>query len=295
MKFDRHQRRKIFSHGMTVLSGLAIVVILIPLIAILYEVIVQGLPAFSVGFFTKQFPVPCGSSNPSACPQGGIAPAIQGTFILIGMSSLIALPIGIGAAMFAVEYGGQSVWARAISTMADVLSGLPSILAGVFAYSLFLQYNRTLTFSTFSEAIALAVLMVPVVTRATEEALRTVPQSVREAALALGIPRWKSALRITLITALPGVVTGALLSIARAAGESAPILLTSLFSLHGFTGFNYSVTPMPLWIYYAATSPYHNWQVLAWGTALFLVLIILSISVVSRIVLNRLTRRAAGG
>lgn len=280
---------------MTILTGLAIIVILWPLIAILYETVSLGWPAFTGGFFTQEFPVPCGNANPSTCPQGGIGPAIQGTFILIAMSSLIALPIGIGAALFAVEYGGQSVWARAISTTADVLAGVPSILAGIFAYSVFLEYDRTLVFSTFSEALALAVLMVPVVTRATEEALRTVPHAVREAALALGIPRWKSALRITLVTALPGVVTGALLAIARSAGEAAPILVTSLFSLHGFTGFNYSVTPMPLWIFYAATSPYHNWQVLAWGTALLLVIFILAISVVSRVVLERLARRARGG
>jgi phosphate transport system permease protein len=295
MKFDRFQRRKLFSHSMTVLSGLTIVVILIPLIAVIYEAASLGYSSFSPGFFTQSFPLPCTAQTGVTCAKGGIAPAIQGTLILIGMASLLALPIGIGAAIFAVEFGGQSLLARAISTVADVLSGVPSILAGVFAYSLFLQYNRQLVFSTYSEALALGILMIPIVTRASEEALRTVPQSTREAALALGIPRWRTSIQIVLVTALPGVITGALLSIARAAGEAAPLLLTSVFSLHGFTNFNNSVDAMPLWIFYAATSPYGNWQAIAWGTAFLLILMILAISLISRFVLNRMIRRARGG
>ncbi len=295
MKFDRSGRRKIWSLFMAVLCGLAVLVILAPLVLIVYDTASLGWSSFSTGFFTSEFPLPCTAVGGTTCPKGGIAPAIQGSLILLGMSSLIALPIGIGAAIFAVEYGGQSLVARTISTVADVLSGLPSILAGVFAYSLFLEYSRPMVFSTFSESLALSVLMIPIVTRATEEALRTVPHSVREAALALGIPRWKAILRIVLVAAAPGVLTGALLSVARAAGEAAPLLLTSLFSYHGFTGFNYSVDAMPVWIFIAATSPYSNWQAIAWGTALLLILMILGISMLSRFVLNRLARRARGG
>jgi phosphate transport system permease protein len=295
MRFDRFHRRKLWSLAMTVLSGLAIVLILTPLVLIILDTASLGWSSYSAGFFTSNFPLPCTSVSGTVCPKGGIAPAIQGSLILLAMSSLLAIPVGVGAAIFAVEYGGQSILARSISTVADVLSGLPSILAGVFVYSLFLQYNRQLVFSTYSESIALAVLMIPIVTRATEEALRTVPRAVREAALALGIPRWKAILRVVLVTASPGIVTGALLSVARAAGEAAPVLLLSNFSLHGFIGFNYSVDTMPVWIFLAATSPYQNWQAIAWGTALLLILIILGISLTSRYVLDRLARQARGG
>lgn len=293
--FDRFHRRKALSLSMTILSGLAVVVIVLPLIAILYDTASLGWSSFSPSFFTSDFPPPCGQVTVGGCPKGGVGPAIQGSLILLGFSSLFALPIGISAAIFAVEFGGRSPLARSISTVADVLSGLPSILAGVFAYSLFLQYNRQLVFSTYSESLALGILMIPIVVRATEEALRTVPQAVREAALALGITRWKATMRIVLVAAAPGVVTGALLAIARAAGEAAPLLMTSLFSLHGFTGANYSVDAMPVWIFIAATSPYPNWQAIAWGTALLLILLILAISLISRLVLNRLSRRARGG
>lgn len=295
MRFDRFRRRKLWSLLVTLLCAAAVVIILLPLVAIVYETVTLGWPSISSGFFTQDFPLPCTSVSGGTCPRGGIAPAIQGTVLLLAMASLVALPVGIGAAVFTVEFGGKSRLARTISTAADVLTGLPSILAGVFAYSLLLEYDRQLVFSTFSEALALGVLMVPIVTRATEEALRTVPRSVREAALALGIPRWKATTRIVLPTAAPGVATGALLAVARATGESAPLLLTGLFSLRGFTGFNYPVDSMPVWIFIAATSPYQNWQALAWGTALLLMLLILGISLVSRFVLHRIARRTRGG
>lgn len=280
---------------MAVLSGLAVIVILAPLVVVLYDTARMGWGSFSPGFFTSNIPLPCSSVGGVVCPEGGIAPMIQGTLLLLGMASAVALPIGIGAAIFAVEFGGQSLVARSISTVADVLTGVPSILAGVFALSLFLEYNRALVFSTYSESIALAVLMVPIVTRMTEEALRTVPTSVREAALALGIPRWKTITRVVLPTAAPGIATGSLLSIARASGEAAPLLLLSVLSLHGFTGFEHSVGAIPVWIFWGATSPYQNWQALAWGASLLLILMILGLSIISRQVLKRVARKARGG
>jgi phosphate transport system permease protein len=296
VKFDRHGRRKIFSHAMTVLSGLAIVVILVPLAAVIFEAVVKGGAALSPGFFTQLPALPCAPHAGITCPVGGVYTPIEGTFTLIGLSSVIAMPIGIGAAIFTVEFGRDRAFARVISTIADVLSGVPSILAGLFMFALFLQYDRTLVFSTFDSALALSVLMIPIVVRSCEEALRTVPESVREAALALGISRWKTSVRIILVSALPGVVTGALLSIARAAGEAAPLLLTGGNGCqHPLQGVDGQTCALPLWIFYGATSAYPNWIEEAWGAALLLIIFILAISVTSRLVLNRMVRRMAGG
>lgn len=296
MKFDRHRRRRLFSHGMTVLSGLAIVVILIPLIAVIYEAVVLGGPAFSPMFFTKTPALPCTEITGVTCPLGGVVTPIEGSLELIALASLVAVPIGIGAAIFAVEYGRERAIARVISTTADVLSGVPSILAGVFVYSLMLQYDRALAFSTLSGSLALSVLMIPIVERTCEEALRTVPNSVREAALALGISRWQISVRIVLVTSLPGVVTGALLAVARAAGEAAPLLFTlGNACQHPLQGIYQQGCALPLWIFQGATSPYQNWITLAWGAALFLIIMILAISLGSRFLLNRMVRRMSGG
>jgi phosphate transport system permease protein len=296
MTFDRYHRRKLFSRSMTVLTGLAIIVILVPLIAVIYEAVLLGSPAFSIVFFTQRPALPCTPVAGITCSLGGVAAPLEGTFLLIGLASLVALPIGIGGAIFAVEYGGERLIARVISSTADVLSGIPSILAGVFVYALFLQYDRTLAFSTLSGSLALSALMIPIVLRTSEVALRTVPNSVREAALALGIARWKIGIRIVLVTALPGVVTGALLSVARAAGEAAPLLFTlGNGCLHPLQGIDQEGCAMPLWIFIGATSPYQNWITLAWGAALFLIILIAAISLSSRFILDRMVRRMRGG
>jgi len=295
MNFDRYHRRRLFSHSMTVLSGLAIVVILVPLVAVIYEAVVLGSPAFSFAFFTQRPALPCTPVSGVTCSLGGVYPPIEGTLVLIGLASLVAVPIGIAAAIFTVEYGRERAIARVISATADVLAGIPSILAGVFVYALFLQYDRALAFSTLSGSLAISALMIPIVVRTSEEALRTVPNSVREAALALGIARWKIGVRIVLVTALPGVVTGALLSVARAAGEAAPLLFTlGNGCLHPLQGLDQEGCAMPLWIFIGATSPYQNWYTLAWGAALFLIVMILAISLSSRLVLNQVARRARG-
>ena len=296
MRFDRFARRKLFSRGMTLVTFAAIVIILVPLGAVIYEAATLGFHAFNGGFLTDRPAAGCSPRPGVTCAEGGIGPAIQGTFVLILIASVIAVPAGIGAAIFAVEYGGERTIARAISVIADVLAGVPSILAGVFVYAVLLQFDRALVFSYESGGLALGVLMLPIVVRTSEVALRTVPNSVREAALALGIPRWKSSLRIILASALPGVTTGALLAIARGAGESAPLLFTLGNSCaHGFEGVDQEGCAMPLWIFQGATSPYANWITLAWGTALVLILVILTLSVVSRFVLERMARRLRGG
>ncbi|HZY92129.1 MAG TPA: phosphate ABC transporter permease PstA [Thermoplasmata archaeon] len=295
MKPYGRMRRKLVSYVMTALAGLSVVIILLPLSSILYTAAVRGGAAISPGFFVNSPADPCSPRPGVTCQIGGIAPAIEGTLILIGLAALIAVPIGISAAVFIVEYGRGRPLGRVISTTADVLSGVPSIVAGAFVYSLLVVYDPGIAFSALSGSLALSVLMIPVVTRTSEEALRTVPNSMREAALALGISKWKATLRIVLITALPGVVTGILLSVARAAGEAAPLLLTAFGSAHGFEGFNQPVDAMPLLIFNFATSPYSNWQTLAWGAALVLILLVLGMSLLSRLVIRRMTVRLRGG
>jgi len=296
MSVDRAARRKVFSHGMTVLTGLAIVVIMVPLAAIIYEVVSLGAPYFNVALFTQGIPYPCTPQPGVTCQQGGVIVPIEGTLLLLGLASLLSVPIGIGAAIFAVEYGGERSSARIVGLVADVLSGVPSIVAGAFVYALILVYDRSIVFSTFSGSLALSVLMVPIVARTCEEALRTVPNSVREAALALGIPRWKTTLRIVLVSALPGLVTGVLLAEARAAGEAAPLLITLGDACpHPLQGITQEGCALPLWIYVGATNPYQNWANLAWACALLLLVLILVLSVVSRLTLDRMARRMRGG
>jgi phosphate transport system permease protein len=262
---------------------------------VIYEVVLLGGPVFNLDFFTQQIPYPCSPEPGITCHQGGVIVPIEGSLVLIGLSALLAVPIGIGAAIFAVEYGGERRSARIIGLIADVLAGVPSIVAGAFAYALFVVYDPAIAFSTFTGSLALSVLMVPIVTRTTEEALRTVPHSVREAALALGISRWKMTMRITFVSALPGVITGILLAIARSAGEAAPLLITiGNGCAHPLQGIEQEGCALPLWIFYGATNPYQNWYNLAWGCALLLLLLILALSVLSRFTLDRLTRRMRG-
>jgi phosphate transport system permease protein len=293
MIFDRAHRRRLFSHAMTVLTGLAIVVVLIPLGAVIYQAVVLGAGQFSWTFLTAGPPPLCPPG--ASCPKGGVWPAIQGTFILVGAASLIGIPLGLGAGIFAVEYGRARSLARIISTTADILAGVPSILIGIFIYTLFVAYDPTIVFSATSTAIALGILMVPIVTRGAEEALRIVPNSVREAALALGISRWKTSIRIVLMTALPGVVTAILLAVARAAGESAILLILAGGTYRPFTNWNSPIISLPLLVFNFALSPYSNLVSLAWGAALLLILLILGISLISRFTLNRLARRIRGG
>lgn len=291
-KFDRAARRKLFSRVMTVLTGATVVIVLIPLFSIIYEtVVLGGSAAFRAGFFTQNIPLPCSPRPGVTCQSGGIVYAIQGTFILLGLAALYAVPVGIGAAIFAVEYGGERALARAISMAADILSGVPSIVVGMFIYALIFYYYPAVVFSTLSGSLALGVIMLPIVMRTSEEALRTIPHSVREAALALGISRWKASLRIILVAALPGVLTGVLLSIARAAGEAAPLLLLDNGALHGFTGVNNLSQNMPVLIYTSAVAGYQNYVNLAWGAAFILVMLVLGMSVISRLVLNRTARK----
>jgi phosphate transport system permease protein len=287
------RRRKAWNLALTVLMGACVLVVLIPLASIIYEAASIGGPVLSPTFLTAGPPGPCSPGPGVACSVGGIGPAIQGTVILVALAAAIAVPIGLGAAILASEYRTRLL-GRAISFTADVLTGVPSVIAGVFIYAYFVLYDPSIVFSTLTGSLALSVIMIPIVTRTTEEALRTVPNSIREAALALGISKWRATLQIVFITALPGVLTGALLSVMRGAGEAAPLLFTAFGARVFYQGLDKPINALPLLIFNFAESPYQNWIDLAWGAALLLILLILVVNVLSRLVIQRMVRRMRG-
>jgi phosphate transport system permease protein len=289
--FDRHARRKLLSHTIAVLSGLAVIAVLYPLVSIVYEAFVLGGGVlFQAQFFTA---VPPNACSALSCQTVGIGPDIVGTLILIGIASGISVPVGVLAAIFASEYRARGL-GRAISFTADVLTGVPSIIMGAFIYGYFVIYYPTIAYSAYTGGLALSAIMTPIVVRTTEEGLRVVPNSVREAALALGITKWKATLRIVLIAALPAVATGVLLAIMRAAGEAAPLLFTALGSNLYPTGLGHPIGALPLLIYFFALSPYSNQVKVAWGATLFLLLLILIVNIVSRLLIHRMAVRMGG-
>ncbi|MGP3668013.1 MAG: phosphate ABC transporter permease PstA [Candidatus Bathyarchaeota archaeon] len=251
---------------------LALIIALIPLFSILYEVVLRGCLVISIDFFTKPTPT-VGEEN------GGVANAIQGTLITVGLASLIGIPVGLMSGIFLSEYNEHKL-STIVRFLDDVLNGIPSIVIGVFVYTLIVCL---IGFSVIAAAFALAIIMIPIVTRATEEALKIVPLSIREAALALGIPRWKTILTIVVNSAKKAIVTGILLSIARIAGESAPVLVTMGYWRWWFAGLDRPAANLALNIFVFATSPFENWIALAWGSAFVLIVIVLGISIVVRI------------
>jgi phosphate transport system permease protein len=271
---DYHRFRFVKDYFMRILIYLALISALIPLFSILYEVFVRGASTINMDFFIKPTPT-VGEVG------GGVVNAIQGTLITIGLASLMGVPIGLMSGIFLSEYS-ESKLSMAIRFLHDVLNGIPSIVIGVFAYTLI---TRSIGFSVTAAAFALAVIMIPIVTRTTEEALKLVPMSIREAAIALGIPRWKVTMTIALSSAKKTIVTGIMLSIARIAGESAPVLVTMGFWRWWFSGLNRPVANLALNVFIFAMSPFKNWVTLAWGSALILILMILIISVAARTLL----------
>jgi phosphate transport system permease protein len=243
----------------------------LPLIFILSYLIVRGWQSLSLDFFTRG-PVPLGQDG------GGMAHAIVGTLILIGVASTIGLPIGIGAGLYLAEKRAGPL-PTMVRFLSDVLNGLPSIVIGLFVWQFVV---RPFGFSAMAGAIALAVIMIPLVTRTTEEMVRTVPISLREAALALGYSHWRTSITIVLRTSLAGIVTGVLVAVARVAGETAPLMFTVL----GWSSFTVAldrpIHALPLLVYRYALTPYEQWQKLAWAGALVLVTLIFVLSIVAR-------------
>jgi len=295
---DRDARRRLKDRLAQVATFLCVVIALIPLGSILVTAVARGAAAIGPGFFTDSLPPPCNPDVTPNCPTGGIANAIQGTLILVALAAGISLPVGVLAGVYVSEYGANRI-GRSVRFFTDVMTNIPSIVIGIFVYTLFLELgvlgwvDRGLVFSATTGAIALSTIMIPIVARTSEEALKLVPVAVREAALALGVPKYRTILRVVLSTARSGLVTGALLAIARAAGETAPLIMTAFGNPFGFQGLDQPVEAMPRIIFVYGITPFPNWQALAWGAALVLVLISLLISIASRLVLR--SRFSIGG
>ena len=257
---------------MITLTFLCAAAALIPLLSIFAYVISKGVTSLNLDFFLH-LPKPVGETG------GGMANAIVGTLILVSLACAWAVPVGIFGGVYVAEFSGQRS-ASVIRFTADTLSGVPSIVVGIFAYSLFVLPMKS--FSALSGAFALGFMLIPTVLRTTEEMVRIVPQQLREAALALGITRFKTTLYIVLRTALPGIVTGALLGIARIAGETAPLLFTAFGNRVWHRGLMEPMAALPLQIFVYALSPFDDWHRQAWAGALVLILMVLFLTITSR-------------
>jgi phosphate transport system permease protein len=274
---NRRVIRRLASNAMVGVMVLAVVVALLPLFFILSDLVVKGAGSLSVDFFTRM-PAPAGESG------GGVAHAIVGTLIIVGTASFIGLPIGIAAGIYCAEYpGSRLTWVTRF--VADVMNGTPSIVVGVFAWAWIVATQKH--FSALAGSAALAMLMIPMVLRTTEEMIKLVPNSLREAALALGYPRWRTSLTIVVRTTLPGIVTGSLLAVARIAGETAPLLFTALGSQYMSLDLNQPMAALPLTVFTYATGPYEEWHRYAWAAALVLILVVFVLSLGARLAIGR--------
>ena len=273
----RRTLRRLVSNAMVGLMVLAVVVALLPLFFILLDLVVKGAGSLSLDFFTRM-PAPAGEMG------GGVAHAIVGTLIIVGTASLIGLPIGIAAGIYCAEYpGSRLTWVTRF--VADVMNGTPSIVVGVFAWAWIVATQKH--FSALAGSAALAMLMIPMVLRTTEEMIKLVPNSLREAALALGYPRWRTSLSIVVRTTLPGIVTGSLLAVARIAGETAPLLFTALGSQYLSYDLDQPMAALPLTVFTYATGPYDEWHRYAWAAALVLILVVFVLSLGARLAIGR--------
>lgn len=273
-EFRSSPRRRVVNAIMTGLTWVAAVVATLPLLFILVYLLQKGASSLSLGFFTH-LPTPVGVAG------GGVANAIVGTLVVVGIASAFGVPIGIGAGIYLAEKKGAPL-AVGVRFLADVLNGLPSIVMGIFAWELVVVPMGH--FSALAGGFALGAMMIPTVTRTTEEMVRVVPTSLREAALALGYTQWRTALRIVLPTALAGILTGILVALARVAGETAPLLFTAFGNNFWSVSLNEPIAALPLQIFNYAISPYDEWHAQAWGGALVLIALVLIISLVSRAV-----------
>ena len=274
---NRGVLRRIVSNAMVGLMMGAVVVALMPLFFILLDLVVKGAGSLSFDFFTR-IPAPAGESG------GGVVHAIVGTLLIVGTGSLIGLPIGIAAGIYCAEYpGSRLTWVTRF--VADVMNGTPSIVVGVFAWAWIVATQKH--FSALAGSAALAMLMIPMVLRTTEEMIKLVPNSLREAALALGYPRWRTSLAIVVRTTLPGIVTGSLLAVARIAGETAPLLFTALGSQYLSFDLNQPMAALPLTVFTYATGPYEEWHRYAWAAALVLILVVFILSLGARLAIRR--------
>jgi len=274
---NRRIFRRILSNFMVGLMIGAVIVALLPLFFILLNLVLKGAGSLSLEFFTRT-PAPAGESG------GGVGHALVGTLLIVGIASLIGLPVGVAAGVYCAEYpGSRLTWLTRF--VADVMNGTPSIVVGVFAWAWIVARQKH--FSALAGSVALALLMIPMVMRTTEEMIKLVPNSLREAALALGYPRWRTSLSVVIRTTLPGITTGALLAIARIAGETAPLLFTALGSQYLSFNLNQPMAALPLTVFNYATGPYEEWHRFAWAAALVLILVVFVLSLGARVAINR--------
>jgi len=271
-----YARRKITDIVVRSACVSAALIALVPLVSVLYYVTSRGIGGINLEFFSE-LPKPVGESG------GGMANALVGTLKLVFLACVFGIPPGVLAGVYLAEFG-QSRFGKWVRFSADVMSGVPSITVGIFVYSLVVL--QTKHFSAFAGGVALGVLMLPTVTRTTEELLKLVPESLREAALGLGLPKWRTTLRVMLRTAAPGIATGVMLAVARVAGETAPLLFTAFSNPFWSSGLNEPTASLPVNIYNYAVSPYEEWHRQAWAAALVLLLLVLLLNVCARLLVQ---------
>ncbi len=262
VRSGNRMRRNVANPLATGRAVVSTILVVAPLVAIFVYLLYKGASSLNLAFFT-QIPRPVGEAG------GGMANAIAGSAVILGIASLLGVPIGIAAGIFLAEFGRGGRFANLVRFTADVLNGVPSIVMGIAVYSLIVLPQKH--FSALSGGVALGIMMIPTITRTSEEMLLMVPNSVREAALGLGVPNWRSVLSITLKTASPGVITGCMLAFARVAGETAPLLFTAFGNNFWSSNLNEPIAALPLQIYIYAISPYDDWHRLAWAGSLVLI------------------------
>jgi phosphate transport system permease protein len=260
MGYRRRQLTNVAAQAVAVACTLAV---LLPLVLIFGYLITKGIGSVNLAFFT-QLPKPVGEVG------GGMANAIVGTMMLISLACAVGLPIGVLAGVYVAEFGGRFGWM--VRFCADVLNGVPSIIIGIYAYTLFVLPMKS--FSAYAGGAALAVIMLPIVARTTEEMVKLVPNSLREASLALGVPAWRTTLRVVVRTARGGIITGIMLAIARVAGETAPLLFTAFGNQFWHQGLHGPISSLPVQIFTYAISPFDDWHRQAWAGALVLLTLI---------------------
>ncbi len=275
--------RRITDHVMTGVAILTVVLVLVPLFAIFAYLVYRGVGSINWAFLT-QTPKPVGEAG------GGMANAIVGSAFILALASILGVPLGVGAGIYLAEFG-RNRFGDVIRFTADVLNGVPSIVIGIVAYSIVVLSQKH--FSALAGGVALAIMMIPTITRTTEEMLLLVPQALREAAYGLGIPRWRTTISITLRTATSGVITGIMLAFARVAGETAPLLFTAFGNQFWNLRANQPTAALPLQIFNYAISPYDEWHRQAWAGALVLIILIVTAVAAVRFAVRRGTFGAA--
>jgi phosphate transport system permease protein len=282
MNWDTFRRAK--SLVIVWLCALSVLIALVPLGFILFFVVTQGIVSLNLNFFTH-LPVPVGETG------GGMANSIVGTLVLIGIGATFAIPIGVISGVFAAEFAGTRL-ATAVGFAADTLNGVPSIVIGVFVYGIaVLPFKQ---FNALAGGLALGIMMIPIITRTTEELLKLVPVSLREGALALGATRGRATISVVLPAAAPGIITGIVLALARISGETAPLLFTALNNRFLSTRLDQPISSLTVQVYTYATSPSQDWHRQAWAGALVLVTMVLICSVLARLATSRLQRLQTG-